>query len=265
MSTSVFKPTIRSLAIGTSIALGIALFAPVFLGNASAQAATGTTSTYQANLTQLNKSGASGTATITTTDHDVTVTIRSTGLSPNRAHAAHIYVGGQASCPAATADTNKDGYVDNNEAKPSRGDLKVSLTTGGDTSSNSALAFNRMPVADKDGKIAYSRTFALPSGITVNDLSKATIGLQGISTIFNSKVIYDGDKRSELTNDHAFETTIPAACGTLTATPNGGAATGVGSVSGIESPALFAFGAIALAGALIAGLLARKQFANHRR
>jgi hypothetical protein len=218
---------------------------------------------YQVSLSQLNKSNVSGTATVAVDGSNITVTIRATGLSPNRAHGAHIHIGGQAACPAASADTNKDGYVDNNEAKPFMGDLRVSLTTSGDTSANSALAFNRMPVADKDGNVSYSRSFALPAGVKVTDLSKATIDLQGIATLFGNKQIYDGDKRSELTNDHAFETTVPAACGALSTSPTGGAATGTGSISDIESPQFFLVGAIALAGALTAGIVARKQFTNN--
>jgi len=262
MYTASFKPTFRKLVLGVSIILGTTTLSPVFAANVSAQAATTASTSYQVNLTQLNNSGTSGTATVSVDGNNATVTVRATGLSPNRAHATHIYVGGQAKCPTASADTNKDSYIDNNEAKSSRGDLRVSLTTSGDTSANSALAFNRMPVADKDGKVAYSRTFALPSGVKAADLAKATLSLQGISTIFGSKVIYDGDKRSELTSDHAFETTIPAACGKLSTSPIGGAATGVGSINGIESPALFMTGAIALAGAVIAGTIARKQFSK---
>jgi hypothetical protein len=121
-----------------------------------------------------------------------------------------------------------------------------------------------MPVADKDGKVTYSRTFTVPAGVKAADLAKATIGVQGISTLFNSKEIYDGDKRSELTKDHAFETTVPAACGKFSTAPIGGAATGVGSINGIESPALFVIGVVALFGAFATGFIAHKQFAKQQ-
>lgn len=263
MNISLSPIVVRTTVFGVAVIAGITATAlsPFLTASVAAEAAS-TATTYQANLTPLNNSGASGTTSVVINGNDVTVTIRATGTSPNRAHAAHIYVGGKVACPTAAADSNKDTSVDNNEAKAFRGDLKVSLTTSGDIGPNSALAFNRMPVADKDGKIAYSRTFTLPAGIKPADLAKASVDLQGISTLFNSKVIYDGDKRSELTKDHAFETTIPAACGVLSTAPLGGAATGVGSTSGVESPALFVAGITALSGALFAGFIARKQFSK---
>jgi hypothetical protein len=249
------KTLLKGLAVSGVAVLASATFSPL----ASAQAAD---TTYQTNLTQQNKSSASGTATVTVNGNNVSVSVRASGLSANLAHPIHLHVGGTGVCPTPAADTNKDGYVDTKEAEPFVGPMKVSLTTSGDTSVNSALALDRMPKADSKGALTYNRTFTLPSGVTAADMAKASVDVHGISTLFNDKTKYDGDKKSELDNKVAFETTVPTACGKLTTSPIGGAATGVGSISGVEAPILFVTGAVALAGAIVAGAVARKQLAG---
>jgi hypothetical protein len=252
---------VRGLVVSGAAFLAATAFSPIV----SAQAATTSSTTYQVNLTQQNKSGASGTATITVSGSNVLVSIRGNGFSPNVAHAAHLHIGGQNACPATTADTNKDGYVDTKEAIPSIGTLKVSLTTSGDTSANSALATDRAPKADAKGALSYNRSFTLPSGVKPADLAKSTLDVHGITSLFNDKTKYDGDKKSELDSKVNFETTVPAACGVLTTSPTGGAATGVGSISGIESPSLFIAGAAAILGAAGAAIIARKQLSSNNR
>ncbi len=251
---------LRGLAVSGAGILVATAFSPVVSAQAPATAAT----TYQVNLAQQNKTNASGTATVALSGNNVTVNVRATGLSANLAHAMHIHAGGQATCPAPAADTNKDTYVDAKEAEASTGPLKVSLTTSGDTGSNSALAVDRMPKADAKGALTYNRTFTLPSGVTAADMQRATIDIHGISSLFNDKAKYDGDKKSELDNKLAFEITAPAACGKLTSAPTAGAATGVGSINGIESPALFIAGTAAILGAAAAAIIARKQLTNQR-
>lgn len=207
--------------------------------------------TYQANVTSLNNSGASGTALITVNGKDVTVDVRATGLAPNLAHAQHLHVGGKAACPAPAADTNKDGVVSAKEAEVSVGPIKVALTTIGDTSPASALAVDRMPKADAKGVLTYKRTFSLPAGVTAADMAKASIEMHGVSALSGDKTKYDGDKRSELDTKLAFEVTAPAACGVLASTPLGGPDTGIGSTAGIEAVGSIVFGIAALAGAAL--------------
>jgi len=249
---------------GIAISAASIVAAAAFSSAVSAQATPASTTTYQVNLTQQNKSGTSGTATITVTGNDVKVNIRGNGFSPNIAHLAHLHIGGQAACATAAADSNKDGYVDSKEGEPSTGPLKVTLSTSGDTGTGSALAQDRAPKADSKGALTYDRTFSLPSGVKGTDLAKSTLEVHGFSSLFGDKSKYDGDKKSELDNKLAFETTVPVACGQLTASPSGGAATGAGSISGIESPGLFFGGAIAILGAAAAAWIGRKQLSSKR-
>ncbi len=221
-------------SLAAAAILMAAAWSPVVSAQAQTPAQTSAV-TYQANLIQLNKSNASGTATITLNGANVTVNIRATGLSPNLAHAQHIHVGGQAACATTAADTDKDGFVSSKEAEPANGPIKISLTTTGDVAVGSALAVDRFPKADARGNLSYNRTFALPSGVTAADMTRATIDQHGISSLFNDKAKYDGDKRSDLDSKLPFETTAIATCGKLTSTPVSGPNTGIGSTIGIES------------------------------
>lgn len=230
----------------------------------AAPAPAATAKTYQVNLSQLNKSAASGTGTVTVNGNNVTVSLRSTGLSPNLAHAQHIHVGGQAICPTPAADADKDGFVSSREAEPLVGGVRIALTTTGDVAPGSALAVDRFPKADARGNLTYNRTFALPSGITAADMTRATIDQHGIASLFNNKTAYDGDKKSELNSQLPFETTAIATCGKLTSTPVGAPNTGFGSTAGIESPAILVFGAVALAGAAALALYARRPLHSNR-
>jgi hypothetical protein len=244
------KRAITRFGFGAATLLAVAGFT---MGFATAQSTTATT--YQANLTPSNNSGVSGTATVQVNGNNVTVTVKTTGNSPNLAHAQHLHIGGQNTCPAtpAAADTDKDGYVSSTEGEVFIGPMKVSLTTTGDASANSGLATDRFPVADASGTINYSRTFPLPSGVSTADLSKAVVETHGMSSLFGDKAKYDGDKKSDLSASLPFETTLPTACGKLTSSPVGGVNAGTGSTAGIEHPELFAIAGACVAGVLIMG------------
>ncbi len=243
------KTITRAFAVSGAALLSALLVSP----SVSAQAPAAAT-TYQVNLTQQNRSGASGSATVSLNGSNVTVNLRATGLSPNLAHAAHIHSGGQAICPSPAADSDKDGFVNAKEADALVGPIKLSLTTSGDAAAASALAVDRMPKADAQGNLA--------AGVTAADMARASIDIHGVSSLFNDKTRYDGDKRSDLDSKLAFEITAGAACGRLSSAPAGGLATGFGSTAGIESPVMLAFGAAALAGAALLAFYSRRPMAG---
>lgn len=220
--------------------------------------------TLQTNLTQLNGSGASGTASIEVTGNNVKVTIRTTGASPNLAHAQHLHIGGTNACPTAAADADKDKLITTKEGQGSYGEVKVSLTTSGATDAKSALALDRYPKANAQGVVSYTRTFTLPSGVSAADLSKAVVVQHGISKLFNDKAKYDGDKKSSLDSKLPLETTIPAACGKLTSTPAGGPDTGFGSTAGIEASSSLVFGAAAVVSAAALYFYLRRPVVSSR-
>lgn len=218
--------------------------------------------TYQANLTSLNGSGTSGTATVTTNGNQVTVRVNTNGASANLAHAQHLHIGGRNVCPDPSADTNNSGFINTVEGQPAYGEVKVSLTTSGDVGAGSALAVDRFPVATADGQVSYERTFTLPKGVSMNDLSKAVVVQHGISKIYDDKAKYDGAPRSTLDESLPFEATAPAACGKLTSAPAGGVGAGGGGTAGLENTSFIALGSAGLMAAAGAYWYSRRATAG---
>lgn len=243
----------KKLLKGASLA-AVAAVATVGMSGSTilAQAATETNSkVYQAQLAQLNSSGDSGTVTVKMVDgNTVTVSIKTTGVSPNLPHAQHLHIGGQGVCPAPSA-SGADKFLNSVEGIPSYGPVKVALTTNGAVDEKSGLAVDRFPVANAQGVVNYERTFDLPAGTTIEQVSKAVVVQHGISELFGDKAKYDGEMKSSLDPKLPLEATIPASCGALTAAPVGGAGAGAGSTSGIENQAAFVAAAITLGAAVV--------------
>ncbi|MFB9237598.1 hypothetical protein ACFFWC_18915 [Plantactinospora siamensis] len=231
-------------------------------------------------LLELNKSGASGTATLTAMDDgDLRVSIRSTGLVPNSPHAQHLHgsTGGMDfHCPDMSADKNGNGYVSTEEGMPVYGDIFISLTTRGDTAKASGLAVDRMPVADAKGNLMYDRTIPaadLPKG-TIAHLKDLHVVQHGIDANGNHKYDLAGLGESTLAKSAGLrgipeEATDPALCGMVSgaaagSVPVGGVATGDGSTR--HEPAVwYGAGGLALLAALgIIVVTRRRSFALSR-
>ncbi|MFE3253569.1 hypothetical protein [Streptomyces sp. NPDC059209] len=218
---------------------------------------------YQIDLEPLNDSGATGAALVSFQDRKLTVKIEASGLVPGQPHAQHIHGstdGHDFRCPDASADKDGDGIVSTAEGLPQYGDINISLTTKGDTSKDSGLAVDRMPVADKDGKLNYSRTIDVSQDI-VDHIKDLHIVQHGIDR--NDDGEYDfGAGKSELDPKLPQEATAPANCGMVKGAavgsmPVGGVETGTGGTDGargIEAPGMLAGGtaAVLLAGGLFA-------------
>lgn len=176
--------------------------------------------TFQTDLESLNDSDVSGTATVeTNADGMVTVSIETTGFVGGNPHAQMLHIGGSNECPGDEADEDADGLITSAEGKPFYGGTAVSLTTDGAVDAASALAVERMPVASADGAVTYERTFALPDGVTVEDLSEAVVVQHGFASLGGDETVYDGDAPSSLDPSLPLEATIPVACGPLEEQP----------------------------------------------
>ncbi|MBT2493518.1 hypothetical protein J7E96_34480 [Streptomyces sp. ISL-96] len=171
---------------------------------------------YKVDLRQLNDSGASGTALLSLQGRQLTVKINAQGLVPGQPHAQHIHgstSGHNFHCPDASADKNGDGIVTTTEGLPAYGDINISLTTRGDTSKASGLAVDRMPVADRNGNVSYSRTITVSQAVADN-ITNLHVVQHGIDPNGNGK--YDfGKGKSELDPKLPQEATAPASCGML--------------------------------------------------
>lgn len=248
----------NSLAVLALAAAPLALAAP-------AQA-----DTVNFNLDQLNNSGASAQATITTNaDGGMTVDITGSGFTPNSPHAQHIHGSAESReffCPSPDTDDNGDGQIATEEAVEEYGDVMVSLTTTGDASADSGLAVERMPVADAEGNLEYSRTIPasmIPEGL-VDNIENLHIVQHGIDVNGNGE--YDLEALGESVfaeslgvQDIPEEATNPATCGEVS--PIGGVETGAGSTQGTEASPLLALGGLSLVGAAGALLLRRRYAA----
>ncbi|TFC30542.1 hypothetical protein E3O53_00765 [Cryobacterium sp. TMT2-18-3] len=218
----------------------VALFAAAVLGSGAAQAQTTQsertpkTVTLTANLTELNGSGASGTATATVRNQKIKhIEVHASGLMPDAPHAQHIHYGNQAmqECPTIALDSNGDGRLNTVEGIPAYGPVVVSLTTTGDTSPASLLDVTRFPVSE-GGSYHYSRDnlhitkvggtgYPGPSGTgTAKEIADSIREGEGVVVIhgvdYNGNGEYDFSRgASELDPNLPAEATDPAACGIL--------------------------------------------------
>ena len=205
------------------------------------------TSVVEARLQEQNNSGAGGTASLTATeDGRLTVKIQAEGLVPGQPHAQHIHGtagGAHFMCPSMASDKDGDGYLTNEEATGEYGTIFLALTTRGDASADSGLAIDRMPVADKSGRVDYERTFdadELPADLLAN-LAELHVVQHGIDVNDNGR--YDLESLGESTFAKNLgaagvpeEATNPATCGVVTGAgsptpPKGGPETGAGAVA----------------------------------
>lgn len=231
---------------------------------------------YTMNLrdTMGNESGSSSQARITVDGDELTIRINGTGFTPNAPHAQHFHGSFSAAkdftCPTPAADADGDGQVNTEEGLPMYGDVIISLTTSGDTSPKSGLAIDRMPKADAEGNLSYSRTIALPEGAGAK-LKNLHVVQHGLDA--NGNDTYDLEALGESSfakslgvNGIPEEATNPATCGTVSgaaagAAPTGGVDTGDGGTQGLEAAGTLGAGALALLGA--GGLIAyRRRLAN---
>jgi hypothetical protein len=228
------------LALVSTSALGLLAAAtlgvgPAFAGPANqTNAGAARTVTLHANLTELNKSGASGTATAVVRNQRIQhIEVHATGLTPNAPHAQHIHYGEQAlnECPTLALDSNGDGRLNTVEGVPAYGPVVVSLTTTGDTTPASFLDVTRFPVS-KNGSYHYSRdnikftrvagTGYNGGGGTAKQIADSVREGEGVVVIHG--IDYDGngtynfsnpEGASELDPNLPAEATDPAACGVL--------------------------------------------------
>ena len=160
--------------------------------------------TVKADLVELNGSGAGGTVVLTTTDDGgLKVSIHSKGLVPGQPHPQHIHgsAGGHHfMCPTVKDnDTDGDGVLTNEEASGEYGTIFMALTTRGGATPQDGLDVARMPVADKQGRLDYERTFsakAVPDGLLEN-LGSLHVVQHGIDV--NDNGTYDLDALGEST------------------------------------------------------------------
>ncbi len=208
-----------ALAAGLALACGIA--AVVLLTGSSKKASLGEAVPAKLAPVPTNRVTGSGKATVSLKGNVATVTLDTTGLLNNAPHLMHIHAGTLGQCPSASAARRHNGKlaISTTNGLAFYGKPRTSLTTTGDTSDASIVAFPRYPAT---GDITYERTFRL-SAATVRFIRRnnAVVVVHGID--YNHNGIYDGTlDRSELDPAVQGETTAPALCGQLVPSPSAG-------------------------------------------
>ncbi|MFF0300499.1 hypothetical protein ACFYTV_07440 [Streptomyces sp. NPDC004562] len=238
------------------------------VGISSPALAESDTPAFQLDLEQLNDSGSKGTALVSLRGDEMTVWIKSEGMVPGQPSAQHLHGstdGHDFVCPDGSADTNKDGILNNTEATVHYGDINIALTVSGDTdAATSGLAVDRMPVADKEGRISYKRTIKVGQDV-VEKIKDLHVVQHGIDPNGNGKYDFEGAGKSELDPKLPQEGTAPTNCGEVKgaavgSVPVGGIETGSGADRSSVSPGMM-IGTAGAASAALAGLL----FAVRRR
>jgi len=231
---------VKRYSTGILGASAVALLAAATLGAGAAQAHDPGHSgnkkivTLSADLTELNGSGASGTATATILNQRIKhIEVNASGLTPNAPHAQHIHYGQQAmnECPTLALDSNGDGRLNTVEGVPAYGPVVVSLNTTGDTTPSSFLDVTRFPVSES-GSYNYSRdniriTKVAGTGYpgqggtgSAKEIAESIREGEGVVVIhgvdYNGNGEYDfSSGASELDPNLPAEATDPAACGVL--------------------------------------------------
>ena len=172
-----------------------------------------------------NHVAGTGDAVVKLNGNTANITVDTNGLLGGAPHAMHIHAGGLGRCPTARAAHDHNGHlaISTVNGEPFYGPPVTAITTSGDTSTASILAFPRYP---HTGAIRYARTFPLQSSVAAAVRHrKASVIVHGID--YNGNGIYDSVlDRSELDRHLPGESTAPALCGPLVPTASTNAATG---------------------------------------
>jgi serine/threonine protein kinase len=158
----------------------------------------------------------SGNATVKLIGDVATVTLTTNGLDYNESlgHALHIHGGGKGQCPPASAARPHNGHlsISTTDGINYYGPPVQALTTSGDTSTSSILAFSRYPTG---GTIRYTRTITLPPPVAAYiRQNNAVIVVHGVD--YDHSGIYSGVlDRSELNKSVPGTATAPALCGPI--------------------------------------------------
>jgi hypothetical protein len=215
-----------------ALALVAAVIAIVLLTKSSGSTSTTKAGTAPATVlakVPTNHVTGTGNATVTLKGDVATVTLTTNGLDYNEslAHALHIHGGGKGECPPVSAARPHNGHVSisTTDGINYYGAPVQALTTSGDTSTASILAFSRYPTG---GVIRYTRTINLPPPVVAYiRQNNAVIVVHGVD--YDHSGIYSGVlDRSELNKSVPGTATAPALCGALTG-PKTTASTSAGS------------------------------------
>ncbi|MGO1385155.1 MAG: hypothetical protein ACTHWA_05760 [Arachnia sp.] len=258
-------------SISASAVAALVVAAPMALSTSAASADDAVDQSVMLRLDSMKGSTATGDATLTpTSDGGLVVEVRAKDMVPNAPHAQHIHgdtTGAMTHCPAPSADKDGNGFISIEEGFPDYGDIHISLTTTGDTTKASGLAVDRMPTADAQGNLSYTRTLTaaeLPEG-TLENLANLHIVQHGVDANDNGKYDMEGLGESTFAKSLGVdgipaEATDSATCGMIM--PTGAVETGGEAPTAVNGGLLAAGGVLAVGGA--AAVISRRRSVTGR-
>ncbi len=181
----------------------------------------------------------SGEAEIRLDGDRAAVTLTTSGLdnSAELVHLMHIHAGGKGECPPASAARRHNGHlaISTTDGINYYGPPVQALTTHGDTSVASILAFHRFP---SGGALHYTRTIVLPP-IVAAAIRRGDAVIVVHGTDYDGTGIYSGVlDASELSKSVPATATAPALCGQLLAAQNASSSNGLYTASLDVTPGL---------------------------
>lgn len=210
-------------ALGAAVVVIAIAVAAVLLATGTSHA--GKSATASLGDVPTNHATGNGEATVSLSGNQAVVTVNTTGLDRNAplVHLMHIHAGGKGECPPATAAQLHNGHltISTTNGAAYYGPPVQSLTTHGDTSAASILAFPRYL---SGGTLHYVRTIVLPPEVASEiRRNNAVIVVHGVD--YDGSGIYSGVLGlSELGGGVPGTATAPALCGKLVGSTSGGAA-----------------------------------------
>ncbi len=208
-------PRRRVLYAGLAVGAMAAAAAIIVLASGSGHPA-GAQSTSTLGAVPRNRVTGSGNAKVSLDGDRATITVTTSGLDNGAplAHLMHIHAGGRGLCPPASAARLHNGHltISTTDGIVYYGPPVQSLTTHGDTSVTSILAFPRYL---SGGTLRYTRTIALPPSVAAAiRANNAVVVVHGID--YDGTGIYSGVlDRSEIDKQVPGTATAPALCGRL--------------------------------------------------
>jgi hypothetical protein len=163
-----------------------------------------------------NRVNGSGDAVMRLNGRSLKISIDTKGLLNGAPHALHIHAGGRGICPPASAASPHNGHLSiaTHAGVPFYGPAVEALTTRGDTTLKSLVAFNRYPTTTD---VRYRRTITV-TPIVASYIRKNNAVLIAHGIDYNHNGVYDGVlERSDLDRSLTGESTAPALCGPLVA------------------------------------------------
>jgi serine/threonine protein kinase len=206
------------------LAAAIAVVVTVVVLSSSSSTPTGKLSASALAPVPTNHVTGSGDATVRLNGNRAAVTVTTSGLdnSAELVHLMHIHAGGKGECPPASAARLHNGHraISTTDGINYYGPPVQALTTRGDTSVSSILAFPRFLTG---GALHYTRTITLPANV-VADIRRNDAVVVVHGTDYDGTGIYSGVLDvSELNKGVPGTATAPALCGRLVGVQNAAA------------------------------------------